>query len=167
MVAAMAPQRKPIADRFWPKVTKRSGKVCWPWKASLSPAGYGQINSGGGRGRCLLASRVSWEINCGPIPPGKHVLHRCDNPSCVNPKHLFLGTAKDNSDDKIKKGRFRCGPGMKGEAHPLCILSKKQVKEIRRLYASGGFAYADLGTRYGVGATTIGAIIRRQNWGWL
>ena len=99
-------RRQPIADRFWPKVAKSGPDECWLWTRSLNKYGYGQINSGG-RGRPIVAHRVSWEIHFGPIPDGLFVLHHCDNTPCDNPSHLYLGTKKLNSADMIARNRGR------------------------------------------------------------
>lgn len=96
---------KSLIDRFWSFVTKGDG--CWVWSGSKNPKGYGQIQKGrrGAGMRPLLSHRVSWEIHFGSIPNGMKVLHHCDNPSCVRPDHLFLGTDADNTADMIKKER--------------------------------------------------------------
>ena len=93
-------------DRFWNKVDRRSFSECWPWTASLDSRGYGHI---WWEGKLRTASRVSWMINKGPVPPGRHVLHRCDNLICVNPNHLFVGSHEDNMADMAQKGRRRGG----------------------------------------------------------
>ena len=95
--------RRSIAERFWCKVTRAIG--CWTWAGSKTRQGYGCIGSGGKYAPVVKAHRVSWELNRGPIPQGLCVLHHCDNPSCVNPNHLFLGTVRDNWNDAITKGR--------------------------------------------------------------
>lgn len=89
-----------LADRFWAKVD-RSGE-CWTWTASAHSFGYGRFGIGR---RVFTAHRVAWELVNGPVPGGLHVCHRCDNPPCVRPDHLFLGTAKENLRDMIAKGR--------------------------------------------------------------
>lgn len=107
--------RNPIESewRFWPKVLPvESG--CWEWQAFRCGNGYGRF-SGYGCGK-ILASRFVYELCVGPIPFGLKVLHRCDNPSCVNPAHLFLGTMKDNSEDMVRKGRHR----NQNTAKPIC-----------------------------------------------
>lgn len=96
------------SDRFWSKVD-RTGTGCWLWLASLTGAGYGQFWL---NGRREGAHRVAWELTYGPIPDGLLVCHDCpdgDNPRCVNPAHLFLGTTKDNADDMVAKGRGATG----------------------------------------------------------
>lgn len=96
----------PIAERFWAKVQKiDDADSCWIWSAKTNHGGYGLITEAGAGSRTLSAHRVSYEINIGPIAEGLLVCHRCDNPPCVRPSHLFLGTNQDNIDDCIRKGR--------------------------------------------------------------
>lgn len=99
---------RPLEVRFWEKVRQGAANDCWPWVGASDSHGRGMFNVGKtpeGRNRRCVAPRVSWEMHHGPIPPGMNVLHHCDNPSCVNPAHLFLGTQKDNIADMYKKGR--------------------------------------------------------------
>lgn len=98
-----ASRRTPLEERFWLYVQKSDG--CWNWTGGLSSKGYAILKGEGGDGKRLQSSRVSWEIHNGPIPPGLFVCHRCDNPKCVRPDHLFLGTQTDNMQDCIRKGR--------------------------------------------------------------
>lgn len=106
----MSPVAKPITERFWPRVNKAGpihavlGTPCWLWTGAPDNRGYGRLSTTLG-GSVLKAHRLSWEIANGAIPEGLCVLHRCDNPPCVNPEHLFLGTRPDNARDMADKGR--------------------------------------------------------------
>jgi hypothetical protein len=117
--------RKPIAERFWPKVDSSAGpSACWPWTASCKVKGYGQIGAGG-RQRPLLAHRVAWEIANGPIGEGLVVCHSCDNPKCCNPAHLFVGTQAENLQDMTSKGR-RCS----GEAMTAALVASNANRHL-------------------------------------
>jgi hypothetical protein len=110
--------------RFWSKVDVRGMHACWEWKRHRGKRGYGTV----GRYRKVeLAHRVAYEIAVGPTN-GLCVLHKCDNPPCCNPKHLFLGTKGDNNKDRQKKGRYR---------GTNCKVTFEQVEEMRRLRAGG------------------------------
>jgi hypothetical protein len=121
------PQARPLVERFWEQVDKRpTENGCWIWNGTLNPNGYGQIFVGPLQGKAKTAHRVSWEIAHGPIPPGRGyhgtcVLHRCDNPACVNPDHLFLGSHFDNMADMKLKGRANGGPGELTVALPFVL----------------------------------------------
>lgn len=166
-------ERRPLADRFNEKYKVNDQTGCWEWTGALTD-GYGVINAGGDSGP-IRAHRVSFELFVGKIPDGNGyhgtcVLHRCDNPKCVNPEHLFLGTNADNVADMDAKGRRvstpRRGPlkdksGMRrGSAHPAAKLDEEQVAEIRAS-AMDGQSLAD---RYGVSKTTISRIRLGKKW---
>lgn len=127
MLLAMKPPTA-IEIRFWPKVALTPG--CWIWQGSKRHNGYGQVFY---NGRPERSHRVSWIMHHGPIPSGKWVLHRCDNRSCVNPAHLFLGTAADNTADMLRKKRHRSSP-KRGEQNNFAKLSDAQVRALRRMY---------------------------------
>lgn len=97
---------RPFAERFWEKVDRRSPDECWPWLGRARTSfGYGAFAIG--RDRANRAHRIAWELTNGPVPVGLSALHRCDNPPCCNPAHLFLGTQADNIADMVAKGRHR------------------------------------------------------------
>jgi len=139
------PPLETLASRFWPKVAQHSG-ACWLWCGAKNGKGYGMLSLQ--NGRKLIASRVSWILNQGPIPDGMLVCHRCDTPPCVNPDHLFLGTPADNARDCASKGRG----GLK--------LTPAQVIAIRSSQAG----QIDLALQYGVDKSTIRNIRRRTAW---
>lgn len=101
----------PLEERFWEKVKKLPGAdACWIWTAKCNNGGYGQIRAGGCNGKTLSAHRLSYHLHYGEIIPEKLlVCHHCDNPPCVRPDHLFLGTASDNTSDAVSKGRMAIG----------------------------------------------------------
>jgi hypothetical protein len=149
----------PLVERFWEKVHKAGKDECWLWTASTDREGYGDLSVriSGKRGH-LRAHRYSWELANGPIPKGLCVLHDCDNPPCVNPRHLFLGTNLDNIKDRENKGR-----GSKGDRHYRAKLTSDQVTSIRTEHASG-ISQLTLAKKYGMGKTTIWAIVHHHTW---
>jgi len=108
------------------------------------------------------AHRFSWEMAHGPVPDDQCVLHNCpngDNPKCVNPAHLFLGTRDDNNKDKVKKGRQS-----RRELHGLSVLTSSEVEEIRSKYANGGYLQRELASEYGVCRQAVGLIVLGKRW---
>jgi hypothetical protein len=146
-----------ITTRWAEKVIK--GEGCWLWSAHIRPDnGYGSF---GMRGRTTSAHRASWIIHFGEIPEGLFVLHRCDNRRCVRPDHLFLGTNKDNSDDKIAKGRARHAIG---EAASKARLTSGQVAEIRAIFTRSAPKWSAVAKQYGVSSTAVKRIVARETW---
>lgn len=149
--------REPL---FWAKVDK-SGE-CWIWTGSRSELGYGRFAVSSHPTRAL-AHRASWELVNGPIAPGLDVCHHCDNPPCVRPDHLFLGTRLANMQDAKSKGRTRSG-FITGSANSAAKLTEKQVADIRRRYAAQEAGQSRLGREYGVAHSTIRAIVLGRKW---
>lgn len=102
---------RPVADRFWEKVDRSGGPdACWPWIAALEHDGYGRFQtSHQGQARKVRAPRMAWLLTHGDIPDALCICHRCDNPPCCNPAHLWLGTNLENTQDKMQKGRHVSG----------------------------------------------------------
>lgn len=150
-----------IEVRFWTNVDQTGD--CWTWKlATRGAQGYGTTNW---QHRSYATHRLSWELTYGPIPPGMLVCHRCDNPPCVRPDHLFLGTPADNMRDMRDKGRCR-PPRARGEAASRALLSEVQVRMVRRRHASGE-TMAALAREFRVSFGAVRGIVQRLNWAWL
>lgn len=148
-----------LSERFWVKVNIKGEHDCWPWFASVRSDGYGAI---GHKDRVLSAHRVAWSLTYGLIPEGMCVCHHCDNKTCCNPKHLFLGTAADNAADRAGKGR---NADKRGERNGRSKLTAKQVLEIRRCYSAGGVTQRELADEFGIAAQSqISNIVHRHRW---
>jgi hypothetical protein len=149
-----------VVERFMSKVDQRPDG-CWIWTAQRNAKGYGCFSI---NGRSRPAHRVAFALFVRPIPAGMFVCHRCDNPSCVNPAHLFIGTAADNSADMVAKGRPRGARSpLIGESHPAAKLSVRDIAIIRR-EAAEGTEFSELARRFGVTAQAIKRIVARQTW---
>lgn len=164
-----------IEIRFWSKVKIVSGDdSCWKWKAFLHPHPrrknikmYGMFWIGSkkdGTGRMAQSHRVAWELTNGSIPSKMKVLHKCDNPACVRPSHLFLGSQMENYQDMKKKGRERRA---KGSDHYYAKLSESDVKKIRKQYIKGSGRNrrgnsAILAKKFGVSQSTITDVVNRH-----
>lgn len=153
---------------FWRRVAVGSINECWEWTAGTISTGYGVTRSLTGPERQEYAHRVSWQLHFGQIPEGLLVCHHCDNPACVNPAHLFLGTVSDNAIDMTIKGRrYDCGKHTRGEQNNRGKLTIEQVKEIRSLADGGAITIKELANRFDVSCTTIKNIKYRISWSWL
>lgn len=145
----------PLEERFWSKVD-RSGE-CWLWTAVRGPSGYGEFQLR--KGRKVRAPRLAWELTYGrTIPEGLQIRHACDNPPCVRPDHLSVGTAAENSQDRVERDRQT-----RGERHWHAILTPDQVLEIRRRRA-GGEQSRSLAAEFGVTIYAVRDVVARRSW---
>lgn len=152
------------ADGFWRQVKKASADACWPWVGLFRRTrkeAYG--TAARENGQYVRAHRRAFELaNGAPPPDDLLVLHRCDNPPCCNPAHLFLGTAKDNTRDMMRKGRNRYNP-RRGEASWSARLTEADVVAIRKARAAGT-ANEELAAVYGVAKRTISSVATGSSW---
>jgi hypothetical protein len=150
--------RTPLADRFFAQLGNKTPLGCILWAGATNDAGYGVLGKGGRGGGMILAHRLSWELANGPVPDGLFVLHRCDNPPCVNAGHLFVGTDQDNHDDCVSKGRQS-----RGEQKPNSKLTSESVHQIRCRRASGESMNA-IARSLEVDAETVRDVVRGVTW---
>lgn len=160
-----APYRSP-EERFWAKVNKEGPTPahcpelgsCWIWLGNKLPRGYGNFSNDKAR---IYAHRFSWLLaHPGEVIPDRiYVLHRCDNPPCVRPSHLFLGTHLENVRDAVNKGRHPHGEGMKQSKANDTI-----VRELRARHAEGTATYDELAAETGLSKTTVFRIVKHQAW---
>lgn len=147
-------------ERFWRRVKKLDG--CWIWQGSLSQ-NYGRLTLDDRRK--AFAHRYSYELAYGHIPEGLCVLHKCDNPPCVRPDHLFLGTRKDNRADCVSKNRQA-----KGETDGYHKLTAREVVQIREQYklsplgTPGAYSLKGIAKRFRISKQTVWDIIHRRRW---
>lgn len=143
-------QKEQAPDRFWSFVRKT--RRCWLWTASTKAGGYGQFSFGGKR---WLAHRLAWFLTHGSVPSGVDVCHKCDNPTCVRPDHLFLGTGGDNARDSVSKGRHH--------AHPVAY-GWDTISRIRLLFEDEGWSQSKIAKEFHVHPSTISRIVNRVTW---
>ncbi len=163
MEAIMGRPRGSKNGQYTPKITLFMQKVnktasgCWEWTGARGRDGYGKFDDYPE----TLAHREAWRLFKGDVPPGTSVLHHCDNPPCVNPDHLFLGTQYDNVQDCKKKGRRA---DCSGERNGRAKLNAEQVAEIRRRHAHSTDTVSTLAPEYGVSRNLIHQILSGHTW---
>lgn len=145
---------KNTPETFWARVRRAGANECWLWLGSRIH-GYGNLKY---QGNAWVAHRLAWTISNGQIPSDLCVLHRCDNPPCCNPKHLFLGTRLDNNRDRMLKGR---GGDLKGTKQGNAKLTDEAVRFIRKNKKLSG---PELARRFGVQRAAINKVRRGETW---
>lgn len=170
--AALSAKRKGVVlqaltERFWAKVQKGEPDSCWLWTGACYLSGYGKLYAGRVDGKMLAhyAHRLSWELDHGhPVPDAGKILHRCDNPPCVNPAHLYLGTPADNARDRGERRRGK-EHRQHGEANDNAKLTEVQVRaiivELQRLPRR---SQASIAEQFGIKQPQVSRIMRRVNW---
>lgn len=143
-----------IADRFFPLVEKTD--ECWLWRGNLTRYGYGRLQY---NKRRYAAHRLSFELHHGPIQNELYVCHKCDNPRCVNPAHLFLGDQKANMSDCVSKGRYAAG-----ERSPNAKITSSDVTEIRRIVETGLYTHEEIAAKFKTSRPNVTKIINRYRW---
>lgn len=154
---------KPLEFRFWKKVLKTDS--CWLWTGAKTPYGYGLFYPNGRKGNRVRAHRLMWELTFGVIPQEMSVLHKCDNTSCVNPDHLFLGNQRDNMHDMVQKGRHT-KVSAPGSSNGNSKLTEDTVIAIWQLLQDGERPL-HIAHRFNVTDGAIHDIKSKRTWGWL
>lgn len=145
--------------RFWKYVKRANEDQCWEWQGCLTKKGYGFLRVGRST---QLAHRFSWAIRYGSVPSDLCCLHRCDNPRCVNPNHIFLGTRKDNNEDRARKKRGRNGP-QDGPNNNYAKLTWNQIDGMRHL-RNLGVGQEQIALSFGIKQSTVSRIVRGLGW---
>lgn len=145
----------------WSMIKKGESDECWEFQGGRNRQGYGNFSLDG---KTAVAHRLVYILTFGDIPAGLIVRHTCDNPPCCNPRHLLLGTTKDNSLDMVSRGRHRgYTAGFQGEAHPRAKLSIQKAKAIRQKF-SKGVPMLNMAKEYNVSPAAIWQVLQGNSW---
>lgn len=155
-MARPLPTHEQAVNHFWSKVDR--SETCWLWQAATDRYGYGASCH---NGRQIKAHRLAYLLFVDNIPSGQAVCHTCDNPACVRPDHLFLGSVRDNNTDRARKDR---NGYQDGTENPNAKLTEGEVREIRGTYASEQISQRALASRYGISQMTISLIVNGKRW---
>lgn len=156
-------KRAPLDQRFW-RYVQPSGEGCWHWQGAVNEHGYGVIGRAGRGTGLVKAHRLAYEIATGrQLRRDQLVCHHCDNPRCVNPDHLFVGTHRDNWNDMHRKGRGSPPPQLLGSKNPSAKLSEGRIPEVFRLRALGLTTH-QIADVFGISRTSVCAVLNRKTW---
>lgn len=153
----------PISERLWAKVHVGNPDECWTWTGSVGSHGYGQVSNPVTK-RPSLVHRLVYEMRYGEIARGMFVCHRCDNRKCVNPHHLFVGSALDNVRDCVSKGRWPVRAGLRGSSNPSAKLTEELVIAMRQAVSHSGATRTALAKRFGISRSTLHDAIVGRTW---
>lgn len=145
-------RRTDVNHSFWSRLERNKATGCWEWQGGTTTFGYGAVGFGT---KFYTTHRLAYQLCCGDIPDGLFVLHKCDNPKCCHPAHLYAGTPRDNMIDVAKRGRKKTK------------LTRDQVKEIRAACDAGKESYPKIGKRFGVSGVMVRRIDKRLSWGFV
>lgn len=147
-----------ISERFWSRVSVGLKLRCWNWRGVKDENGYGKFRM---EGKTLRAPRVAFWLRHGHWP--ENACHKCDNPTCCNPDHLFDGTRSDNMQDMVRKGRHLRG-APRGEAHGSSVLTNEKVHQMRAIYALGETSISTIAKMFDCTFSTVQRVISRKSW---
>jgi len=153
-------RRLSLEECFWKKVDKKAEDECWEWKGAREVYGYGFLSLSRNPQKWIKAHRLSYTLAYGEFDQNLAVCHKCDNPACINPKHLWLGTIADNNRDKENKGR---GALHDGENNPNAKLTKEDIMKIKELRKTG-MTQQKIADMYKVSQVNIGRILSGRLW---
>jgi len=163
----MARDRGSLEERYLKYLTPGDPDKCWEWQGTRRPEGYGVIGLGGRTMGVARAHVLAWQwMNGREVPDGFFVCHRCDNPPCCNPAHLFIGTARDNHNDMRAKGRECNPPPRRGELNINAVLTEGKVRWIRSA-AEFGYSAPIIARALGVRYAVVHRVIRGETWAWV